>query len=261
MLTILPLAVERAEVGRMGSGSRLEVPEAAPSERIAPPAPGAPAMMPLAIARSEEAARGIRLFELRHPGGGELPPFTAGAHVTVRVPNGRLRKYSLCNDPDEGDRYVIAVLREAGGRGGSASLCDDVLPGDIVPVSPPRNDFALAKSPGGYLFIAGGIGITPIMAMIRFLKRTGAGRFMLHYCTRAPDVTAFRDELQAPRFRGQVKIHHDDGDPARFLDLWPLLERPQGRHVYCCGPRPMMQMVRDMTGHWPSSGVHFETFA
>src|SRR5438270_13714855 len=121
----------------------------------------------LQVARAERLARDIHAFELRHPQGAELAAFTAGAHLAVTAPNGLIRKYSLCNDPAERDRYVIAVKREPGGRGGSESLIRDVAEGSQVPVSAPANNFALAKSPAGYLFVAGGIGITPIMAMIR----------------------------------------------------------------------------------------------
>jgi phthalate 4,5-dioxygenase reductase component len=216
--------------------------------------------LPLRVARACDLADGIREFELRSADGGELPEFTAGSHVSIRTPSGLVRKYSLCNDPAERDRYVIAVLREPNGRGGSRSLIDDVREGDEVLVSAPHNNFPLVKSPAGYLFIAGGIGITPIMSMVRHLKSSDGGKFKLCYCTRSAAVTAFRDELTGPQFRGQVTIHHDGGDPARMLDLWPLLEQPKG-HVYCCGPRPMMQDVRDMTGHWSSSSVHFEAFS
>jgi phthalate 4,5-dioxygenase reductase subunit len=217
-------------------------------------------MLNLCLADKRELAQGIFAFELTHPDGTDLPEFTGGAHLNVRVPNGLMRKYSLCNDPAERHRYVIAVKREDAGRGGSISLIDDTKPGDTVTVAPPKNDFALAKSPPGYIFIAGGIGITPIMAMICELKGAG-GRFRLYYCTRAPELTAFRDELAGPEFRGQVTLHHDGGDPARALDLWPILERPKGMHLYCCGPTPMMQAVRDMTGHWSASTVHFEAFS
>src|SRR5215471_11792411 len=129
----------------------------------------APEMIPRRVTRAERIAEDIHLFELRDPAGSELPEFSPGAHVSVKVPNGLIRKYSLCNDPAERDRYVIAVKREAGGRGGSASLIGDVAAGSEVPVSAPANNFALAKSSAGHLFIAGGIGITPIMAMIRQL--------------------------------------------------------------------------------------------
>jgi phthalate 4,5-dioxygenase reductase subunit len=222
------------------------------------PANADPVLTPRRVTRAERIAEDIHLFELRDPAGGELPAFSAGAHVSLRVPNGLIRKYSLCNDPTERDRYLIAVKREAGGRGGSASLIRDVAEGTEVSVSAPANNFALAKSPAGYLFVAGGIGITPIMAMIRQLMAEG-GRFRLYYCTRTAAATAFCDELSAPDLRGKVKIHHDDGDLAKALDVWPIVEKPQG-HLYCCGPRGLMQTVRDMTGHWSPSAVHFEAF-
>src|SRR5262249_7057894 len=118
--------------------------------------------------------------------------------------------------------------------------------------------FALAPSPAGYTLIAGGIGITPILSMARHLKATG-GRFKLYYLTRSKAATAFHDVLSAWQFRGIVTIHHDGGNPDRAFDLWPVLEKPRG-HVYCCGPRGLMQAVRDMTGHWSSAAVHFEAF-
>lgn len=216
-------------------------------------------LAPLRIERAEDIAEGIRLFELRHPEGNDLSEFTPGAHVSVRVPNGLIRKYSLCNDPDERERYCIAVKRETHENSGSTNLIDNTKPGDMLPVSAPRNNFELSKSPAGYTFIAGGIGITPIMAMIRHLSNAGGPTFKLYYCTRSPQATAFRDELTAPPLKAKTVIHHDNGDPAQCLDLWPILERPKG-HVYCCGPRPMMQAVRDMTGHWSPSAVHFEAF-
>jgi phthalate 4,5-dioxygenase reductase component len=213
-------------------------------------------MIPRRITRAERIAEDIHLFELRDPAGGEMPPFSAGSHISLRVPGGLLRKYSLCNDPAERDRYVIAVKREPNGRGGSESLIRDAAIGHEIPVSAPVNNFALAKSPAGYLFVAGGIGITPIMAMIRELAAAG-GRFKLYYCTRSPEATAFRDELA--EFGRNVVVHHDGGDLARALDLWPILEKPKGQ-LYCCGPRGLMQAVRDMTGHWSPSAVHFEAF-
>jgi phthalate 4,5-dioxygenase reductase subunit len=220
-----------------------------------------PVRLPLVVAGRREIARDIFSFELREPGGSELPEFTAGAHIALHAPNGRERKYSLCNDPRERDRYVIAVKREKAGTGGSASLIDDAKPGISLQATAPRNDFALPARAADLLFIAGGIGITPILAMVRHLKSSANARFKLYYCTASPEDTAFRDELSAPEFRGQVVFHHDYGDPERSLDLWPLLERPSGAHVYCCGPRSMLEAVRDMTGHWSSGKVHFESFA
>jgi phthalate 4,5-dioxygenase reductase subunit len=212
----------------------------------------------LQVARAEHAARGIRLFELRDPAGGELPAFTAGAHVAVHTPGGAVRKYSLCNDPAERERYVIAVKREAGWRGGSRSLVDGVAPGAALEVSPPANTFELNEKASAYLLIAGGIGVAPLLSMAWRLAALGK-RFRLVYLTRSSEDTAFADVLEREPFRGRVTLHHDAGEPDRAFDLWPLLEKPDG-HVYCCGPRPLLESVRDMTGHWSASAVHFESF-
>lgn len=218
--------------------------------------------MSLRIASKWEIAQGIYLFELRHGDGADLPPFSAGAHVALWTPNGFLRKYSICNDPAERDRYAIAVKREKPSRGGSIDLIDCANVGDTIAVAPPVNDFELPRNATDLLFIAGGIGITPIMAMIRQLQAAPAKRFRLFYCTRSPEATAFLTELRAPEFKGRVKIHHDGGDPAGALDLWPILEQRKNReHLYCCGPRPLMEAVRDLTGHWSSTAVHFEAFS
>jgi len=217
-------------------------------------------LMPLRAERAERVAEDIRLFELRRPDGGELPEFTAGAHVLVKTPAGLVRRYSLANAPEERDRYVIAVKREAQGRGGSIDLVDNAKVGDTIEVSAPRNDFALAGNPTSYLFIAGGIGITPIRSMVHHLRNSGGKPFRLYYLSRTPEMTAFRDEFAAPEYRGKVVVHHDLGEADRSLDLWPVLEKPKGAHLYCCGPRGLMEAVRDMTGHWSSAAVHFEDF-
>ena len=213
----------------------------------------------LRIAQKRPVAADIEFFELRRADGGELPRFTAGAHLSLRIPNGDIRKYSLCNDPEETDRYCIAVKRDANGRGGSTNLIDVAREGDEIAVSEPRNDFELVPAQH-YLFIAGGIGITPILSMIRHIRSTGQGKFKLFYLSRSPDMTAYLDELKAPEFRGMVTVHHDNGVPDDALDLWPVLEKPGMAHLYCCGPRGLMQAVRDMTGHWSSARVHFEDF-
>jgi phthalate 4,5-dioxygenase reductase subunit len=217
------------------------------------------APMSLRVSRAEKVAADIHLFELRHPDGAELPGFTAGSHLTLRSPNGSLRKYSLCNDPAERHRYVIAVKRDPAGRGGSVDLIDNVRAGHAVEVSAPHNAFELAGKASAFILIAGGIGITPILAMARQLN--GEGRtYKLFYLTRAPESTAFLDELQGGDFKAKAVIHHDGGDPANAFDLWPVLEKPSSAHVYCCGPRPLLEAVRDMTGHWPPTSIHFESF-
>jgi phthalate 4,5-dioxygenase reductase component len=219
-----------------------------------------PILHSLKVAAARQIARDIYLIELRDRQGAELPEFTAGAHLSVQVPSGVLRKYSLCNDPAERDRYVIAVKRDEQGRGGSMGLVDVVRVGDMLQTSEPRNDFSLHPRASNFIFIAGGIGITPILSMVRQVQSSGAGRFKLYYFTRNPESTAFIDELGAPEFHGKVRIHHDGGDLANAFDLWPILERPSGAHVYCCGPRGLMDSVRDMSGHWPGGSIHFESF-
>ncbi|MBV7484848.1 PDR/VanB family oxidoreductase [Bordetella sp. BOR01] len=221
---------------------------------------GAEALMPLRIASIVDAADGIRSFELRPARGGELPPFTPGSHIKVQVPNGELRKYSLCNDAAERDRYVITVKRDAQGRGGSISLVDLASVGDTLPTSLPDNAFALVDNPGSLIFIAGGIGITPILSMIRSLGEPPTVPWKLYYLSQAPAGTAFLDELGNPALKASVRIHHDHGDPAQSLDLWPVLEKPNRGHVYCCGPRGLMEAVRDMSGHWSPGRIHFESF-
>jgi phthalate 4,5-dioxygenase reductase subunit len=222
---------------------------------------GGRARRDLQVTRTEQVADGIGLLELRAADGGLLPPFTPGAHLNIRVPNGHFRNYSICNAATERDRYVIAVKREVGGRGGSISLLDGTRVGDMIEVGEPDNLFELDLSAPRYLFVAGGIGITPILSMMRFLAATTDKPFQLCYLTRSPEQTAFLDEVRAmvgpDRY---VTIHHDSGDPANSFDLWPLLEEPSRAHIYCCGPRPLMDAVRSMTGHWPMHAVHFEDF-
>lgn len=214
--------------------------------------------MPLRIASALDVAEGIRSFELVQPDGSELPPFTPGSHVKVQAPNGALRKYSLCNDPAERHRYVITVKRDDHGQGGSVSMHDNAHEGDTLPTSLPDNAFPLVPNAKAYLFIAGGIGITPILSMIRSFGELPPAPWKLFYLSRSPEATAYLDELAG--LGRHVKVHHDHGDPACSFDLWPALEKPNTAHIYCCGPRPLMESVRDMTGHWSPGNVHFESF-
>ena len=215
----------------------------------------------LTVRQKSEIADGVFLFELRADDDGELPRFTPGSHITVTAPSGQKRRYSLCNDPAERNRYLIAVKQETTGRGGSLSFTRNIRQGDTVAVEPPANDFEMAKAePKRLIFIAGGIGITPIRAMILHCVRQGKTNFTLYYFTRTPAVMAFREEFSSHAYEGKVVLHHDNGDPDQGYDLWPVLEQQRGAHLYCCGPRGLMDAVRDMTGHWPDSAVHFEDF-
>ncbi len=218
-----------------------------------------PEFKKLLVASKSEIAKDIYLFEFRDPEGQTLPEFTAGSHLTVELPNGSRRNYSLCSDPAEIDYYQIAVKRDANGRGGSMSMADDVSQGDLISVSEPRNNFELAPRASNFIFVAGGIGITPVLSMMRYLKSSGKGKFKLYYCTRDADSTAFVEELK-DEFPGVVKIHHDNGDPNDAFDFWPVFEKPTNAHIYCCGPRGLMDAVKDMSGHWAFGSVHFESF-
>lgn len=220
-----------------------------------------PALRPLHVSHKAQIARDIHRFQLRHPDGAALAPFTAGAHLAVRVPGGAMRQYSLCSDPQEQGYYEIAVKREAAGRGGSVSLVDGVGEGDELWVGEPANLFELSEKARSFILVAGGIGITPFMAMLHSLRAEAARPFKLYYFTRDAEATAFAQELSAPELAGRVLVHHDQGDPAQSFDLWPVFEKPApGAHVYCCGPQGLMDAVRDMTGHWPDSAIHFESF-
>jgi vanillate O-demethylase ferredoxin subunit len=209
-------------------------------------------------------ADGINGYELVDPKGHDLPRFEAGAHIAVKLAatgaaEGVLRDYSLWNEPAERRRYSIAVLREKEGQG-SRHLHETVRVGDLVEVSPPRNNFPLTEAAERHLFLAGGIGITPIMAMIAEMRRRRA-EFVLHYCTRSPETTAFFDELSLLAAQGRVFFHHDGGDPARGLDIAALLlDRPAGTHLYYCGPRGLMEAAAAASAHWPHDAVHCEYF-
>jgi phthalate 4,5-dioxygenase reductase subunit len=217
-------------------------------------------MLPLRVLRKACIATDIHLFELAHRDGAALPPAAAGSHITVLTPNGLTRRYSLVNGPGETQAWQIAVKREAAGLGGSASLVDQVDAGALLYASRPANYFSLDPAARSCVLVAGGIGITPVLAMARELRSRGA-EFRLLYLVRSPEAAAFREELEAPELAGRVHIHYDHGDPARSLPLGPWLEQPaEGAHLYCCGPRGLMQAVREGTRHWPQGSVHFEDF-
>ena len=204
---------------------------------------------------------GILAFELVDPAGLALPPFTAGSHIDVHLPGGMVRQYSLCNDSRDRHRYMIGVLRVAAGRGGSMAMHETVRAGDMLTISEPRNNFGLSATAERHLLLAGGIGVTPMMAMVEELSVRKA-RFELIYCSRSADVTAFRDRLAPHSDTGRVRFHHDEGDPTRALDLNALLaEHEPGTHLYCCGPQGLMNAVMAATSHWPSGSVHFEFFS
>ena len=214
------------------------------------------------VTRKAVEAEGICSFELQAVDGRPLPAFGAGSHVDVQVPGGIVRQYSLCNDPGETHRYLIAVLKDAASRGGSAAMHERVKEGDTLTISAPTNHFALAHDAGEHLLLAGGIGITPLLCMAERLAVTGAD-FELHYATRSRARTAFVDRIAASSFAPRVHFHFDDGDAAQRLDLAQLLAAPRpGRHLYVCGPQGFMDAVLAgaRAAGWPEPQLHWEFF-
>ncbi|ABS02708.1 PDR/VanB family oxidoreductase [Kineococcus radiotolerans] len=214
----------------------------------------------LVVAERHALTPSVTRFVLRDPAGAALPGYRGGAHVTVTTPAGPRRSYSLVDAGSRAPReYAICVRRDAGGRGGSVSMHDDVHPGDVLEVTWPANNFALKRA-RRYLFIAGGIGITPIRAMVAELRARGGAQVEVLYLSRSPDETAFLDE-----FSSDGTLLHHSAARGR-LDLWPHLADPDGgdgtdTRVYCCGPTALVEEVLALTAHWRPSRVHVEDFA
>jgi vanillate O-demethylase ferredoxin subunit len=210
------------------------------------------------VARKTREAEAICSYELVPVDGAALPPFAAGAHVDVHLPNGLVRQYSLCNAPGETHRYLIAVLRAADSRGGSQAMHDDVDVGALLTISAPKNHFPLADAERT-LLLAGGIGITPILAMAETLAADGA-EFEFHYCVRSPERAAFLERIRSAGFATQVQVHYDAD---RTLDLASLLAAPQpGTHLYVCGPQGFIDHVLDnaKARGWSAGQLHVEYF-
>jgi ferredoxin-NADP reductase len=186
-------------------------------------------------------ADGILGFELcPMPPRKDLPAFTAGAHVDVHLPNGVLRSYSLLNSQGERHRYVIGVNKDAQSRGGSRYMHETLRAGDTLTIGMPRNNFPLDEAAPLSVFIAGGIGITPLRSMIRRMQTLGKP-WRLHYAARTRQSAAFVDALQALRDAGGSEVHFSfDREPGgRMLDIPGIVAGlPAQAHVYCCGPLP-----------------------
>lgn len=213
------------------------------------------------VARRVEEADSICSFELVPQDGNTLPAFSAGSHIDVHVAPGLIRQYSLSNDPSERNRYRIAVLREVASRGGSAGMHERVRLGDVLRVSSPRNHFPLAEAPRS-LLLAGGIGVTPILAMARALHAQDRP-FEMHYCGRSARRMAFLEEIGQAGFAGSVVIHVDDVPEQKFDAQSVLANRSEGTRLYVCGPAGFMDHVLGTARRlgWPEEQLHREYFA
>ncbi|MGA1318979.1 MAG: ferredoxin reductase, partial [Rubrivivax sp.] len=208
----------------------------------------------------------VSSFELVHPARRALPGYAAGAHIDVHLPGGFMRTYSLARAPEHPSgtgtgqaRYVIGVKREPTSRGGSAALHDRVRAGDLLAIGSPRNTFPLQAGARHHLLLAGGIGLTPLLAMAQQLARDGAA-FTLCVFARSRAQMPFAEDLAA--LGDAVRLHLDDPAEPEKLDLRALLAAPApGTHLYLCGPAGFMQAALAAAAHWPEDAVHLEYFA
>ena len=210
------------------------------------------------VADVRAEAKDVITLELRAIAGGELPAYMPGAHLDLHLPNGLVRNYSLTNDWRERNRYVVGVGRAADSRGGSSYIHSSIRAGMQIKISAPRNNFQLDENSASFLFIAGGIGITPIMAMVRWCAANNKP-WRLIYAARSRQRTAFYEELCALG-ADRVQFHFDDEcgqvlDVAQAISSWS-----EGESIYCCGPAPLMEAVKTLTDNLPAGTVRFEWF-
>ncbi|MGW5387123.1 PDR/VanB family oxidoreductase [Nocardia sp. NPDC003963] len=204
----------------------------------------------LVVADIREEADEVRGFDLRAADGGPLPAWRPGAHLDLFLPSGRQRQYSLCGNPQERFRYRIAVRRIVGGAGGSLELHRDIRPGDALRARGPRNAFTFVAAPA-YLFVAGGIGITPILPMVR----AAGGRGRLTYTGRSRASMPFVADLPGATIRPD-----DEYGPPDIPEL--IAAAPRGAAVYVCGPPPMLAAARRSRFEIdPTGSLHTEQFS
>ncbi|VVN33291.1 Carnitine monooxygenase reductase subunit [Pseudomonas fluorescens] len=220
-------------------------------------------MLEVCVSRKITEADGVCSFELTAADGTELPAFTAGSHVDVQVAQGVVRQYSLCNSPHERGRYLIAVLNEPASRGGSSGMHADVQEGTRLTIGSPRNLFDLDLGGDRYVLFAGGIGITPILAMAHSLVAAGKA-FELHYCGRSLERLAFLGLLQAAPFTPHVYLHVNEAATGQRLGAVRILSSPSPHdQLYVCGPTGFMSHIQSAAKAcgWRDGQIHREDFA
>jgi len=234
------------------------------TEGLAPPfrmPEGPPPVFPVRLARREDMTPDIARFEFVALDGRALPPFQAGAHVDVVIAPEYLRQYSLAGDPADHSKYVLGVLREAQGRGGSALMHRAFREGRRVFISPPINHFPLAEPAAKSLLFAGGIGVTPLLTMAHRLHALGAD-FELHYSVHSRAAAGFLADLGAAAWQDRVRLHvSDEGSRADFAQLVPGYAG--GFHLYTCGSPRYMDAVFTVARAkgWPDDALHREYFS
>ncbi|MCW2793866.1 MAG: Ferredoxin-NADP reductase [Nocardioides sp.] len=217
------------------------------------PAPLKAGELELVVDRVHAESDCVVSVRLVDAAGRELPAWEPGAHIDFCLP-GLTRQYSLCGDPDDRSCYRIGVLREARGRGCSDFIHRELTPGHHVAVRGPRNNFPLVEA-DRYLFVAGGIGITPLLPMIADAESRGR-EWQLVYGGRSRASMAFGSELAAYGSRVRVSPEDQDG----LLDLASILDVAPGTAVYCCGPEALIAAVERECSGRPGVALHVERF-
>ncbi|MGH3519257.1 MAG: PDR/VanB family oxidoreductase [Micromonosporaceae bacterium] len=211
----------------------------------------------LLLERKCAAADGVVVLALSCPGGDPLPAWEPGAHIDFHLGPDLVRQYSLCGDPADATRWHVAVLREPAGRGGSRYVHDELAEGSTIHVRGPRNHFVLLPAKR-YLFIAGGIGITPIIPMIAAAE-AAAAEWRLVYGGRSRSSMAFRSSVVSAY---GAKVDLRPQDETGLLDLDTLLSEPwDDALVYCCGPEPLLTAVEQRCAGWAPGSLRVERFA
>lgn len=207
------------------------------------------------------AAEDVLTFDLRSPVKADLPPFEPGAHINLHLPDGVVRSYSLLNDARERHRYVVAIKRELASRGGSAWMHDKARVAADIAVSGPSNSFALAPDAAHSVFLAGGIGITPLWSMAQWLSAQGKP-WTLHYRAQSRSSAALLDELAHNRHAENVHLSFSDEPTTTRLDIKKVVAcAPVGSHFYCCGPAAMIRAFEEACVDVEETRVHAEHFS
>ena len=213
-------------------------------------------IMKLRVAEAHYTTADVLHLTFRHPLRPELPEWTAGAHVDVRLPDGRVRQYSLCGDPQDRTKYEIAVKLEKSGRGGSKWVHENLKEGAIAHVSVPRNNLPISDGATRHILVAGGIGITPFLSMAQTFRSQGKN-FQVHYCApSAQDAPLLSQlvEVCGPRLRCWFSKTGSRFTPDAIGEHSP------GAHVYVCGPQRLLDSVQAHLSDWPAEQVHSEVF-
>ena len=202
----------------------------------------------------------VKIYTLRHPIHPALPKQSAGAHVDVRLPDGKIRQYSLCGNPDDESEYRIAVRRESTGRGGSCWLHDNVEIGSVLHVTAPRNNFPLVTEAKRNVFIAGGIGITPFSSMIYGSKKAGTP-FVINYCIKSMEDAPLLEQLSQYCAEDELRLWTSRAEGGRRFDVADIGPPIEGTHIFCCGPNYLVDAVKIATKALEEDQVHFEVFS